>query len=85
MNERREISKEETVTIQRKEPSREEIADLAYGLYLQRTPRTWEGRRGLAQGRKRTETARCRRASENQGRPGRSRITNTPCVKRALW
>ena len=37
MNERKEISKEETVTIQREEPSREEITHLAYGLYLQRT------------------------------------------------
>jgi hypothetical protein len=37
MNERKEISKEETVSIQqRKEPSREEITHLAYGLYLQR-------------------------------------------------
>ena len=36
MIERKEISREETVTIQRKEPSREEITHLAYGLYLQR-------------------------------------------------
>jgi len=37
MNERKEISKEETVTIQRKEPSREGITRVAYGLYLQRS------------------------------------------------
>lgn len=36
MIERKEIFKQESVTIQRTEPTREEITHLAYGLYLQR-------------------------------------------------
>ncbi len=80
MIERIEISKEETVTIQRMEPSREEITNLAYGLYLRRCRAPGKDVEDWLSAQKKLEQRSPCRTTENQGCPGRPRLIDVPGV-----